>query len=651
MNQDLLAKLEAGVQHLTNANQDHCAVENGIGWNGRDQGLGHSLAHLVGNWSQGQIKAAWRMLQTYRKTQLAHLDIPEFSDDERCSRVVAEVVEERDRSKVAALESQEGWGLRWTGPKQVALAGKGTYNVWSAAIPQNHAFWAFWNKNKETLKGQGYTVRQYNGWQVSRWEKAEAPARTAPVEVPYAIQPLTRPEGLLAYQGPSVQGLVASLRAFNAALDASDVGTGKTYTSLACMREMGISPVVVAPLTVLPSWERAAKHLGVTIRAINWDKVRTGNTPLGKWDSETKKSFSWASDVEGLIFDEVHRAKSHKTQSHHLVAGAKRQNIPTIALSATAASNPLQMKALGYLLGLHQYKGFWGWVEQYGCFANRWGGYEFDGNPRYLQALHAQIFPMKGVRVRVADLGDAFPETQITTELVAVAKPELINRAFEDVAEALAEIQNKKLHDPEHHLTKLLRARQVSELAKVPAIVDRAEDAIEQGMSVAIFLNFNESLDAVVAHLEKQDIKVVQIRGDQTPGERQTPEERQEAIDTFQNDKARVVVANIKAGGVGVSLHDLNGKHARMALISPTWSAIDLRQALGRVHRVGGKTKSLQRIVFASGTVEERVAKMVEEKLSHLDALNDGDLSNVSDNAVLTNKAVEYAPEVFEKHW
>jgi SNF2 family DNA or RNA helicase len=170
-------------------------------------------------------------------------------------------------------------------------------------------------------------------------------------------------------------------------------------------------------------------------------------------------------------------------------------------------------------------------------------------------------------------------------------------------------------------------------------------------MSVAIFLNFNESLDAVVAHLEKQDIKVVQIRGDQTPGERQTPEERQEAIDTFQNDKARVVVANIKAGGVGVSLHDLNGKHARMALISPTWSAIDLRQALGRVHRVGGKTKSLQRIVFASGTVEERVAKMVEEKLSHLDALNDGDLSNVSDNAVLTNKAVEYAPEVFEKHW
>ena len=58
MNADLIAKLEAGVQLLTQRNQDRCAEDNGIGWNGRDQGLGHSLAHQVGQWSSGQIKAA-----------------------------------------------------------------------------------------------------------------------------------------------------------------------------------------------------------------------------------------------------------------------------------------------------------------------------------------------------------------------------------------------------------------------------------------------------------------------------------------------------------------------------------------------------------------------------------------------------------------
>lgn len=620
MTADLIAKLEAGVQHLTNANQDHCAEENGVGWNGRDQGFGHSLAHQAGQWTSGQVKAAWRMLQTYRKTQLSHLNIPEFDDyDAAHLALIAEAVEVRDRAKLAQVEALEGWGLKWTGPKQAVLA-KGTFHVWTAAIPQNHPFWTIWKRSKVDLAAKGYAVRQFNGWQVSRWEKIAVEARPKIAEVPYSLEPLTNPTGLLSYQGPSVQGLVASLRSYGAGIDASDVGTGKTYTSLACMRELGISPVVVAPLTVLPSWERAAKHLGVSIRVINWDKVRTGNTPLGKWDSEAKKSFSWAKDVDGLIFDEVHRAKSHKTQNHFLVAGAKRQNIPTLALSATAANNPLQMKALGFVLGLHQYKGFWAWVEQYGCFANRWGGYEFDGNPRHLQALHAQIFPKKGVRVRVRDLGDAFPETQITTELVSVAKPEQINQAYADVAEALAAIADKQFHDPVHHLTRLLRARQTSELAKVPALIQMAEDALEQGLSCAIFVNFVETLQTVSAHLAK-DNTVVQIHG------QQTSDERQAAIDAFQADRARVIVANIKAGGVGVSLHDLHGNHPRMALISPTWSAIDLRQALGRVHRAGGKTKSLQRIVFAAGTVEERVSKMVEEKLSHLDALNDGELS------------------------
>jgi superfamily II DNA or RNA helicase len=107
----------------------------------------------------------------------------------------------------------------------------------------------------------------------------------------------------------------------------------------------------------------------------------------------------------------------------------------------------------------------------------------------------------------------------------------------------------------------------------------------------------------------------------------QTSEERQAAIEAFQSDRARVIIANIQAGGVGVSLHDLNGKHARISLISPTWSAIDLRQTLGRVHRAGGKTKSLQRIIYAEGTVEERVAASVQAKLDRLDQLNDGELS------------------------
>ena len=110
----------------------------------------------------------------------------------------------------------------------------------------------------------------------------------------------------------------------------------------------------------------------------------------------------------------------------------------------------------------------------------------------------------------------------------------------------------------------------------------------------------------------------------------------------------------IQAGGVGVSLHDLNGVYPRAAFISPTWSAVELRQTLGRVHRAGGKTKSTQRIVFVADSVEEQVRRTVESKLARLDTLNDGDLGkpdgigeSQSDGEILTQMAVADAKAIF----
>jgi hypothetical protein len=53
-----------------------------------------------------------------------------------------------------------------------------------------------------------------------------------------------------------------------------------------------------------------------------------------------------------------------------------------------------------------------------------------------------------------------------------------------------------------------------------------------------------------------------------------------------------------------------------------------MRQSTGRVWRDSSKSKSIQKIVFVAGTVEEDVCKSVQSKLSNLDLLNDGDLSN-----------------------
>jgi hypothetical protein len=64
-------------------------------------------------------------------------------------------------------------------------------------------------------------------------------------------------------------------------------------------------------------------------------------------------------------------------------------------------------------------------------------------------------------------------------------------------------------------------------------------------------------------------------------------------------------------------------------LISPSYSAVNMRQATGRVWRDSAKSKSIQKIVFVSGTVEEKVCNSVNQKLANLDLLNDGDMNYV----------------------
>jgi hypothetical protein len=87
------------------------------------------------------------------------------------------------------------------------------------------------------------------------------------------------------------------------------------------------------------------------------------------------------------------------------------------------------------------------------------------------------------------------------------------------------------------------------------------------------------------------------------------------------------MLAQIAAGGQSVDLHDTDGRFPRTALICPTYSATEFKQVLGRVCRAGGKSRSLQRVIFAAGTVEEEMRDAVEAKLENLDLLLDADFS------------------------
>jgi SNF2 family DNA or RNA helicase len=167
-------------------------------------------------------------------------------------------------------------------------------------------------------------------------------------------------------------------------------------------------------------------------------------------------------------------------------------------------------------------------------------------------------------------------------------------------------------------LPELLFARMRAELGKTLALIELAREGLAQGHSVVIFINFLYTRAALV-ELGFKDAGL--ISGGQDV------EERNSVIDAFQADKCSLIIATIDSGGAGISLHDLTGRHPRLALLCPTWRATTLRQALGRVHRAGGKTKTLQKLVYAAGTIEEAVAERVRNKLSQIDLINDSDLA------------------------
>jgi SNF2 family DNA or RNA helicase len=228
------------------------------------------------------------------------------------------------------------------------------------------------------------------------------------------------------------------------------------------------------------------------------------------------------------------------------------------------------------------------------------------------------LYPDRATRVRIDVLGDMFPQTQINATPYTLSNKRAIEieKEYKKLAIELDEIKNKKNKDNINPLTLTIRAHQKIEILKIPIFIELAHDFIQNKFSVIIFVNFTQTLKTLAEMLHTDSV----VYGEQDY------ENRIRIIEDFQANKTNIMILNIKAGGVGISLHDVYGGHPRVSIISPTWNSLDLVQALGRIHRAGGKTKSLQRIIYVANTVEERIAEKLKIKLKNINSINNGDL-------------------------
>lgn len=604
---------------------DGAISEDGHGYNKPDGAFVRSVMSRT-RWTPNMAVAMHKVLRKYRG-QLAGFGIDyDALPVPKVDKVVEEQVNEeiKQERKVALADYIKS--IQWS---EERIVKDGEFAV-QEALP-DETFWSFYKTHKDELKNvHGISISKYTGeWKITKWTRRMPEAAPVP-EIPFESIKLKCTEAeLLPFQREHTRWLIRSMKLHNAALDASDTGVGKTFVALAVAKELGLKPIVMAPKATLPAWRKAAEnHFKMPYyEVLNYEAYKFNKSKYFSRSGESGETLLWKVPADGiLIFDEIHRCKDYKTINSKMLVQAKEQRIPIFCASATIADNPMQMYALGLTLELFKgRKGFWKWVREHGCSEGAWGGWEFNGSISALQHINQSIFPERGHRVAIKDLGDAFPENMIITDTYDMNEnAKKIQAIYDEMNDQLKRIEEKEEGDSGHHLTILLRARQRIEILKVPTIVEMAQDLIEEGNSVAIFVNFDDTVLALAEKLETKCLIWGKNKTSVSGGD-----ERELNRVAFQEGRERVVICNIRAGGVGISLHDEQGNFARVSLISPSWSAQDLKQALGRIHRAGGKSKSIQKLVFCAGTVEEDIANKVNRKIKQISTINDNELKGL----------------------
>lgn len=346
-------------------------------------------------------------------------------------------------------------------------------------------------------------------------------------------------------------------------------------------------------------------------------QLRAGNGKSALYDIEVAGTHCYFAG--GVL---VHNCRTIGSLNQGLLMAAARQRFPLICASGTLATDPTHMRATGRVVGLHQGgKDFQRFLLDHNCEGKDYT-WKFKGGRHgraALASIHRRVFPARGARVRIEDLGDRFPETQIMCETFDTGETQAIAKAFKEAEQILERMAAQGAPEWEIKMRRssaYMEAWHNSERCKVPAIADMAEKEIEEGRSVAVFVNFTDVRESLMHRLKTR----CAIYGGQAAFAREA------CIADFQADRARAIIANIDAGGVGVSLHDINGTHPRTAIILPTNKVVSLTQALGRVHRAGGKSRSRQIVFYAAGTVEEQICDVIRKRMAQISTLNDGEL-------------------------
>jgi superfamily II DNA or RNA helicase len=344
-----------------------------------------------------------------------------------------------------------------------------------------------------------------------------------------------------------------------------------------------------------------------------------------------------------FIFDEAHKCKNSKTINSKILISLAKYQVKILLLSATIIDKPLFFLPFGIVLKLYNN------IQEGIEWMNKLNTSHLNkksSNP--MLPIHNILFNKYASRMRIDDTVGVFKNNKISFEGIEMKNYWEIEKKYDKINNILefykenkekkqinskeyidTDLNNEELDNIKTKKTKKISKlgsiqilRQEIEYLRIDTICEKTFNFLSKNKSIVIFVNFTKTIKELCLRLNCNCV----IWGSQTL------DERTKAIDDFCLDKSRIIICNIQSGSAGISLHDTIGNYPRVSIISPTWSAQDLIQVLGRIHRAMGKTDCEQIIVFCKGTIEESVGNVIKQKINNIRLFNDGDKKIKNDN-------------------
>lgn len=416
---------------------------------------------------------------------------------------------------------------------------------------------------------------------------------------------------------------------------ADDMGLGKTATTLAHLLGRPGPHLVVCPLSVVHNWEAEARRFAPALRTL----VHHGSTrqrPLddsqvrldGIVDEATADlvittygllardlDHLAATEWSTLVLDEAQMIKNPATNAaravRKLTAGQK------LALTGTPVEN--RLADLWALLDAVN-PGMLGSREK---FRHRFAKpIERDGDADAAAQLRTLTQPFvlrrtKADRTLVPDLPDKIEQTAYATltKEQAVLYQHVVSQLLDDaeqsegmarrglVLQALTRLKQICNH-PVHVLGDGSRlAGRSGKLARFDELVDELLDVDERAL---VFTQFRQMGELLRRHLfERLGLSVPFLHGGVAKSQ------RDQMVASFQAGQgAPLLLVSLKAGGTGLNLTAAS----QVIHYDRWWNPAVEDQATDRAWRIGqGRTVLVHKLV-CEGTIEERVAALIDDK-------------------------------------